>query len=113
MGEEAAVTDDRRRQDERRSQEADAYRRDARVAVDLYAIDKAYAKSASNGMADSHGKNRAVDAAVEEAAARRSGGDPNSRAARPTRRDRARAAQRWEQNREYVEELHESRERKH
>lgn len=101
---------ERRKQDERRL-ETETSRREVEAAVDLYAIDKAYAKSASNGMADARGKSRAVDAAVEEAAAKRSGGG-GDRTARPTQRDRARAAQRWEQNREYVEDLHERREQK-
>lgn len=81
--------------------------RDASASVDLYALDAMYAQSAANGMADSTGKALAVETAVAEAAQRRSGGTRP-----PTRSDRARAAQRWEQNREYVESRHENRDRK-
>lgn len=94
---------DRRREDESR-------RRDSTAAVDLYAIDTMYARSAANGMADNKGKNLAVETAVTDAAQQRAGAP--GRAAPPTRRDRARAAQRWEQNREYVESRHEGIDRK-
>lgn len=104
------------RREDRREHETDLVeqeemiRRESTATVDLYAIDAMYAQSADNGMADSKGKRLAVEAAVTEAAQRRAGG--NRQAAAPTQRDRARAAQRWEQNREYVESRHESLDRK-
>lgn len=94
---------DRARQDE-------ATRSEGSAAVDLYTVDAMYARSAANGMADSKGKHLAVEIAVDEAAERRAG--RNRRPAPATRRDRARAAQRWEQNREYVESRHEHRDQR-
>lgn len=67
--------------------------------IDLSSIDISYAAAANNGAIDGTSRERAVDVAVDQATAA-SGG----RGRRwPSRRDRARAAQRWEQNREYVE----------
>lgn len=82
-------------------------RRESPEWVDLWEIDAIYARSAANGMADTTAKSAAVDAAVQQAAMRRGG--RNQSPAGATHRDRARAAQRWEQNREYVESRHENR----
>lgn len=102
--------DQRDRRTASASGEDGAIRRESSGGVDLYAIDAMYAHSAAKGMADNRGKNLAVEAAVTEATQRRSTG--NRQTAPPTQRDRARAAQRWEQNREYVESRHENLDRK-
>lgn len=104
------VRNQRQAREADQAEQEEMIRRESSAAVDLYAIDAMYAQSAANGMADSKGKNLALEAAVTEAAHRRSGG--TRPAAPPTQRDRARAAQRWEQNREYVESRHENLDRK-
>lgn len=68
--------------------------------IDLGSIDLAYTAAANNGAIDDTSRARAVDAAAERAAA--ASGVRGGRSL-PSRRDRARAAQRWEQNREYAE----------
>lgn len=72
-------------------------------AVDLDVIDAMYAEAAADGRADSAALDRATIAALESRP-RRQGADRVRRV--PTRDQRAIAAQRWEQNRRYVEERH-------
>lgn len=88
-------------------QREDAWREEPPVWIDMSEVDALYAESAARGMADADAKSRAVDVAADHAAAQ---------AARPgepqpvvSQHERARAAQRWEQNREYMESQHQER----
>lgn len=72
-------------------------------AVDLYAIDAMYADAAARGRADLESLDRVAEQAMRSGPGeRRAGAEP--RRMTPTRDQRAIAAQRWEQNRRYVEE---------
>lgn len=97
--------------EQRDAEEDEEIRRESPEWVDLWEIDAVYARLAAHGMADTTAKNAAVDAAVQQAAMRR-GGHARAAPGRSTHRDRARAAQRWEQNREYVESRHENVDRR-
>lgn len=77
------------------------------VWIDLSEVDALYAASAERGMADTTAKHRAVDVAADHAAARQA--RPGQPRPVPSARERARAAQRWEQNREYVAQQQERR----
>lgn len=72
--------------------------------VDLSEIDAMYAESASRGMADSAAKHESVEIAINHASDRQA--RPGQAPPAPSPRERARAAQRWEQNREYYETQH-------
>ncbi|GAA3621618.1 hypothetical protein GCM10022199_27640 [Marihabitans asiaticum] len=69
------------------------------AAVDLVELDAAYKQAAAAGRDDGTARDRAVAAAMASTAQRRKAGPPDT----PTPRQRTVAAQRWEQNREYVE----------
>lgn len=84
-----------------------AMRDESPAWVDLSEVDEMYAASAGRGMADTSAMNTAVDIAVERGAARQA--RPGQPQPMPSQRERARAAQRWEQNREYVEARHQER----
>lgn len=89
------------------SEDEEAIRDESPAWVDLWEIDAIYAQSAANGMADNTAKHAAIEAATHRASAQ-SGGPHRA----PSPRDRARAAQRWEKNREYVESRYEDRDRR-
>lgn len=89
------------------SEDDEAIRDESPAWVDLWEIDAIYAQSAANGMADNTAKHAAIEAATHHAGAR-SGGPHRA----PSPHDRARAAQRWEKNREYVESRYEDRDRR-
>ena len=91
-----------RRQEKRQAEEQPPPRPDtdpSLAAVDLVELDAAYKRAAAAGRDDTAARDRAVAAAMASTAQRRKAGPPGA----PTPRQRAVAAQRWEQNREYVE----------
>lgn len=98
----AGLTDGVRGLDE----ELDTMHRDLPAPIDLGSIDAAYAASADRGRGDDASRDLAVAVAAERAT-------PPSRDGRPpiapSNADRARAAQRWEQNREYTQQRQQDR----
>lgn len=82
-------------------------RDDQPVWIDLSEVDALYATSAGRGLADTTAKHRAVDVAADHASSRQA--QPGQPRPVPSSRERARAAQRWEQNREYVAQQQERR----